>query len=703
MMDKRQELLLAFLGRVTDVRHANAAGATLAEYAYGYDAADRLTSETVNGVARTYGYDVANQLTNDNGTPHTYDKAGNRTDPGYVTGPGNRLLSDGTWSYTYDDAGNLVKKSKGAAAETWTYSYDAAGQLTAASKSASDGGPATDTVGFAYDAYGNRLTRTAWNASSGTTTERYTYDGWDTAKPDPVGGEAFDADRDLDGANAVTARRLFGPGFDDPLARQDAAGNVAWYGADRLGSVRLVFDNSGTITGARDYAGFGAITASSGSGLDRYAFAGMSWDPTLGMYGTPAGGRWLDPASGRWTAQDPAGFATGDPNLFRYVGNAPTTATDPSGLLKFYKEPGDDYTSVFDDDGRTALGYLVTVGGRSYVARLVNGQWRYLPLEYVEQNEGRLSFHRNTDPDRAHRYRLPGSWGPPGMYGSGGHDRDLALEWSSKHSLGKEDLFGPKPVTPSRRPGESDITDFRGTRMADFPTLTDPEMTVGQAGGPAAATIIAMMEYVAAELAEQLVLKYTGTKLLQFLHHIGSRGWKVILDRRTGKVVKVLTEDGKPVARGDWEAAVKEFETAQERKALPPHTPKEAAPPGNAEPCPPAGKGATTPGKPVPKHVRDPNWKPTWSLEKRTRNVDILTKNMGIGPIEKDGRAAHHIVQATNNKDPSFQKARDLLLEHQIDINSSANGVALQSTKPGARVNPGLRRHAGGDLHTKKP
>jgi hypothetical protein len=68
---------------------------------------------------------------------------------------------------------------------------------------------------------------------------------------------------------------------------------------------------------------------------------------------------------------------------------------------------------------------------------------------------------------------------------------------------------------------------------------------------------------------------------------------------------------------------------------------------------------------------------------------------MGIGPTETDGRAAHHIVQATNNKDPAFQKARDLLLEHQIDINSPANGVALQSNKPGAKVNPGLRVHKG--------
>ncbi len=525
--------------------------------------------------------------------------------------------------------------------------------------------------------------RTAWNASSGTTTERYAYDGWDTAKPDPVGGEAFDAWIDLDGTNAVTARRLFGPGFDDPLARQDAAGNVAWYGADHLGSVRTVFDNAGTITGARDYAGFGAITAASGSGLDRYAFAGMSWDPTLGLSGTPSGGRWYDAAAGRWTAEDPLGADPSNP--YRYVGNAPTTATDPSGL-----KPGDPVRIFWGQDKNgnqtwleytedwraltgsgpqgpphyTLQGVYVQIKGQWYVARYIDGHWRIV----------------STDAKRR-----------------GGKSVDEAFRSGEYHGS----LIGGLPGMKSGLPGLVDIVDIPFQRPADVPTASQPGVTVGVGAGIAAATIIAMMEYVAAELAEQLVLKYTGTKLLQFLHHIGSRGWKVILDRRTGKVVKVLTEDGKPVARGDWEAAVKEFETAQERKALPPHTPKEAAPPGNAEPCPPAGKGATTPGKPVPKHVRDPNWKPTWSLEKRTRNVDILTENMGIGPIEKDGRAAHHIVQATNNKDPSFQKARDLLLEHQIDINSSANGVALQSTKPGARVNPGLRRHAGGDLHTK--
>ena len=43
----------------------------------------------------------------------------------------------------------------------------------------------------------------------------------------------------------------------------------------------------------------------------------------------------LTTESGRWTTQDPLGFAAGDANLYRYVGNMATMATDPSGNLLF--------------------------------------------------------------------------------------------------------------------------------------------------------------------------------------------------------------------------------------------------------------------------------------------------------------------------------------------------------------------------------
>ena len=35
---------------------------------------------------------------------------------------------------------------------------------------------------------------------------------------------------------------------------------------------------------------------------------------------------------GRWLSQDPIGFAAGDANLYRYVGNGATNAVDPTGL-----------------------------------------------------------------------------------------------------------------------------------------------------------------------------------------------------------------------------------------------------------------------------------------------------------------------------------------------------------------------------------
>jgi hypothetical protein len=41
----------------------------------------------------------------------------------------------------------------------------------------------------------------------------------------------------------------------------------------------------------------------------------------------------FNPMLGRWMEEDPIGFEAGDTNLYRYVGNNPTDATDPSGLI----------------------------------------------------------------------------------------------------------------------------------------------------------------------------------------------------------------------------------------------------------------------------------------------------------------------------------------------------------------------------------
>jgi uncharacterized protein RhaS with RHS repeats len=39
-----------------------------------------------------------------------------------------------------------------------------------------------------------------------------------------------------------------------------------------------------------------------------------------------------DARVGRWLSEDPLGFAAGDTNVYRYVANDPTDATDPGGM-----------------------------------------------------------------------------------------------------------------------------------------------------------------------------------------------------------------------------------------------------------------------------------------------------------------------------------------------------------------------------------
>ncbi len=44
--------------------------------------------------------------------------------------------------------------------------------------------------------------------------------------------------------------------------------------------------------------------------------------------------RWYDASVGRWLSEDPIGFAAGDENLYRYVGNGVLTLEDPTGLAR---------------------------------------------------------------------------------------------------------------------------------------------------------------------------------------------------------------------------------------------------------------------------------------------------------------------------------------------------------------------------------
>ncbi|VTR91659.1 rhs repeat-associated core domain protein : YD repeat protein OS=Planctomyces limnophilus (strain ATCC 43296 / DSM 3776 / IFAM 1008 / 290) GN=Plim_1050 PE=4 SV=1: SBBP: SBBP: RHS_repeat: RHS_repeat: RHS_repeat: RHS_repeat: RHS_repeat: RHS_repeat: RHS_repeat: RHS_repeat: RHS_repeat: RHS_repeat: RHS_repeat: RHS_repeat: RHS_repeat: RHS_repeat: RHS_repeat: RHS_repeat: RHS_repeat: RHS_repeat: RHS_repeat [Gemmata massiliana] len=314
-------------GRETHLKSTSGSGTVLANYTYTFDAADQMTAKQENGTTTSYSYDAAGQLTADGATTYGYDKTGNRTNTGYVTGSGNRMTSDGVWTYTYDANGNVVKRSKGASSDTWVYGFDNRNQMTSAAYSASDGGTVSQRVTYVYDAFGNRIERDAWNGT--TTVERYAMDGWDPAKPNAVGTENFDTWVDMDNVNALTVRRMFGTGSDEQIARQTSSGTILWYLNDPQQSVRQLTDNTGNLVGTLAYSAFGQLTASSGT-LDRYRFTSREVDVVTGFQYSR--GRNYDAFSGKWLSADPLSFAAGDANLYRYVGNQPTTRTDPSGL-----------------------------------------------------------------------------------------------------------------------------------------------------------------------------------------------------------------------------------------------------------------------------------------------------------------------------------------------------------------------------------
>ena len=85
-----------------------------------------------------------------------------------------------------------------------------------------------------------------------------------------------------------------------------------------------------------EYDSFGKILLETNPAAgDRFKFTGREYDAETGIDYYRA--RYYDPSSGRFISQYPFGFAGHDANLYRYVGNSPLNATDPSGNIAIVK------------------------------------------------------------------------------------------------------------------------------------------------------------------------------------------------------------------------------------------------------------------------------------------------------------------------------------------------------------------------------
>ena len=322
--------------QMTGITDKNSSGTTLVSYGYTYDSAGRITQEVrlwdsgSTTDTLTYDYTNNNQLTSvthSNASfaneSFSWDANGNQTGTGYTTSTGNEQTASPGYTYTYDSAGNMITAKDTLTGDTWTYSYDFRNRMTGAVETNS-AETVLSQVTYTYDALDNRIGMD----ENGTQTWTL-YDG-----STPV--------MDFNSSGSLTVRYLNGPAgdiIDTVLARQSAGGTVAWYLPDRLGTIRDLINNSGSIIDHVDYSAFGTVLdESSPSNGDRImGFAGLERDTVTGL--NVAVNRVEDPGTGRWTTSDPLGFTARDADLYRYVGNAPDLFADPNGLSPPYRIP----------------------------------------------------------------------------------------------------------------------------------------------------------------------------------------------------------------------------------------------------------------------------------------------------------------------------------------------------------------------------
>lgn len=115
------------------------------------------------------------------------------------------------------------------------------------------------------------------------------------------------------------------------VAAAQTGETVEYYGLDALGSVRVVFDAAGNVTGRMDYGPFGESLAT-GSGMPSRAYAGLFRDGEAGLDHAEA--RSYQLRTGRFSTVDAVYAGIFEPqrwNRYAYALNSPFVRIDPTG------------------------------------------------------------------------------------------------------------------------------------------------------------------------------------------------------------------------------------------------------------------------------------------------------------------------------------------------------------------------------------
>ncbi len=232
-----------------------------------------------------------------------------RLDRGGTYDAANRLTEDTEYTYTYDPRGNLIERRHKTTGARTVYTWDARDRLVRIERypDATAATP-TETVTYAYGPLGRR-----WSRTRAGTTHRFLYDGLDRIAT-------------LDPAGTLLEWVTFGPGIDEPLGREDAAGRRLWYRANHQASV-MALEDGATATDTYRYSPYG-ITTAAGTTPNDFRYTGREYEaPDLYYYRA----RYYDPTVGRFLGEDPVGYLGGY-NLYLAFNATPSTQLDPLGL-----------------------------------------------------------------------------------------------------------------------------------------------------------------------------------------------------------------------------------------------------------------------------------------------------------------------------------------------------------------------------------
>jgi RHS repeat-associated protein len=251
----------------------------------------------------------------------------------------NEVTGVGANTLVFDKNGNMTTDEQGR-----TLVYDAWNRLVAVK----NGG--TTLASYKFDGIGRRIVETA-----GANTRDLFFDSWSVVE------------ERLNGASTADMQYVWNPLQTNSLVLRDRStahnGTLderLWLQQNANGDVMALVNGSGSIVERYAYDPYGLVTylnatfgtLSSSAYAANYLFQGERLDPATKLFHMDR--RDYSPTLQRFVGADPTGFNAGDINFYRFTGNSPVDATDPSGLRVATDVPGGTLI-LYPETGQTTF------------------------------------------------------------------------------------------------------------------------------------------------------------------------------------------------------------------------------------------------------------------------------------------------------------------------------------------------------------